>query len=307
LVTNPSLLNPNIKSPEATARYEGIYQMFIEGKFAEALLAKQKADSIYGTSYWTPQMLYIESIYHIREKNESIYHIREKNDSTAISVLQNLVQLYPQSALAEKATTLIDVLSRRKEIEEYLTKLEVTRQEEEQIVFADEKAVNKAPSVVTAPVKVEPAKPSNVVSPIKRDSTQAVQPVAAYKGFLIQPEKPQYVMMVLNKVDYVYVNEAKNAFTRYNKGNYLLQNVEVTRAAIDADRAILLFSKFDDAEAAITYYNKVKKAAPSEVSWLPANKYSFIIISEENLALLKENKDLDGYKKVLNESFGNKF
>lgn len=297
LVTNPSLLNPNIKSPEATARYEGIYQMFIEGKFAEALLAKQKADSIYGTSYWTPQMLYIESI----------YHIREKNDSTAISVLQNLVQLYPQSALAEKATTLIDVLSRRKEIEEYLTKLEVTRQEEEQIVFADEKAVNKAPSVVTAPVKVEPAKPSNVVSPIKRDSTQAVQPVAAYKGFLIQPEKPQYVMMVLNKVDYVYVNEAKNAFTRYNKGNYLLQNVEVTRAAIDADRAILLFSKFDDAEAAITYYNKVKKAAPSEVSWLPANKYSFIIISEENLALLKENKDLDGYKKVLNESFGNKF
>jgi len=297
LVTNPSLLNPNIKSPEATARYEDIYQMFIEGKFAEALDAKKKADSIYGTNYWTPQMLYIESM----------YHIQQKNDSTSISVLQNLVQLYPESPLKEKAITLIDVLGRRKEIEEYLTKLEVTRQEEDRVVIADEKAVSKSAPVVASAVKVEPAKPSAVVSSIKRDSSQAVQPIAEYKGFLIQPEKEQYVMMVLNKVDYVYVNEAKNAFTRYNKGNYLLQNVEVSRDAIDADRPILLFSKFADAEAAITYYNKVKKAAPSEVSWLPANKYSFIIISQDNLSLLKTNKDLEGYKKILNESFGNRF
>ena len=114
-------------------------------------------------------------------------------------------------------------------------------------------------------------------------------------------------MMVLDKVDYVYVNEAKNAFTRFNKGNYLLQNVEVARDAISKDTAILLFSKFDDAEAAVKYYEKIKKAAPAEVSWLAANKYSFIIISDNNLQVLKTNKDLQGYKKILNDSFGNRF
>ncbi|MFT3981770.1 MAG: tetratricopeptide repeat protein [Ferruginibacter sp.] len=296
LVTNPSLLNPNIKSPEATARYEGIYQMFIEGKFAEAIDAKKKADSIYGSNYWTPQLLYIEAV----------HYIKVNQDSSAISSLQNLITLYPESSLKPKAVTMIDVLGRRKEIEEYLTKLEVTRAEEEQIIVADEKPVTQAVPVAPAPVKVESSKPT-VVSSIKRDSSMAVKPIAEYSGFLIQPEKEQYVMMVLNKVDYVYVNEAKNAFTRFNKGNYLYQNINVTRDAIDADRSILLFSKFADAETALTYFDKIRKAAPAEVSWLPANKYSFIIISDKNLELLKTNKDLDGYKKILNESFGNRF
>lgn len=296
LVTNPSLLNPNIKSEEATGRYQGIYDMFIEGRFAEAISAKKKADSVYGSNYWTPQLLYIEAV----------YHIREKNDSTAIAVLQQLVNLYPESPLKEKAATLIDVLGRRAQIEEYLTKLEVTRAEEEMIVIADDKPVVKNTPVQAAPVTVKPSQPS-IVTPKPRDSSAAVQPIAKMSGFVIQPEKPHFVMMVLNKVDYVYVNEAKNAFTRFNKGNYLLQNVEVTRDALDADRALLLFSKFDDAETAVKYFEKVKKAAPSEVSWLPANKYSFIIISEDNLQTLKTNKDLEGYKKILNDNFGNRF
>lgn len=296
LVTNPSLLNPNIKSEEATGRYQGIYNMFIEGKFAEALEAKKKADSVYGSNYWTPQLLYIEAV----------YHIREKNDSSAIGVLQQLESLYPESPLKEKATTLIDVLGRRAQIEEYLTKLEVTRAEEEMIVIADDKPVVKNTPVQAAPVTVKPSQPSIIKAP-SRDSSIAVQPIAKMSGFVIQPEKAHYVMMVLNKVDYVYVNEARNAFTRFNKGNYLLQNVEVTRDALDADRAILLFSKFDDAETAVKYYDKVKKAAPAEVSWLPATKYSFIIISDDNLQTLKTNKDLEGYKKILNDNFGNRF
>ena len=79
------------------------------------------------------------------------------------------------------------------------------------------------------------------------------------------------------------------------------------RDALDADKVILLFSPFEDAAAAIKYYDKIKKAAPSEISWLPANKYSFLIISDSNLQLLKTNKDLQGYKKLLNSNFDNKF
>ncbi|MBC7933757.1 MAG: tetratricopeptide repeat protein [Rhizobacter sp.] len=296
LVTNPSLLNPNIKSPEATNRYQGIYDMFIEGKFVEAIDAKKKADSVYGSNYWTPQLLYIEAV----------YHIREKNDSMAIGVLQQLSELYPESPLKEKAATLIEVLGRRAQIEEYLTKLEVTRAEEERIVVADDK-----PAVINTPVVPEAVitKPvqTSIIKPLKSDSSAAVKPIATIAGFVLRPETPHYVMMILTKVDYVYVNEARTAFTRFNKGNYLLQNVEVVKDALDADRALLLFSKFDDAESALKYFDKVKKAAPTQVSWLPANKYSFIIISPENLQELKANKDLDGYKKILNDNFGNRF
>ncbi len=113
--------------------------------------------------------------------------------------------------------------------------------------------------------------------------------------------------MILDKVDGVYINEAKNAFVRYNKGSMETINTIIKRDTIDTQRTILLFSPFENAAAAIKYFDKVKRAAPNEVSWLQAAKYSFIIISEDNLQLLKTNKDIISYKQLLNTNFGNKF
>ncbi len=115
------------------------------------------------------------------------------------------------------------------------------------------------------------------------------------------------VMMVLEKVDGVYINEAKNAFTRYNKENYYGQPIDITKDAVDAEHSILIISSFTDAAAAIQYYDKIKRAAPREVSWLPASKYSFIIISSDNLQVLKTNKDFAGYKALLNKQYPGKF
>ncbi|MEO6583872.1 MAG: hypothetical protein ABIO05_06085, partial [Ferruginibacter sp.] len=107
----------------------------------------------------------------------------------------------------------------------------------------------------------------------------------------------------------VYVNEARNAFIRYNREKFYNQVINVVKDQLDAQTAILLFSSngFADADAAVAYYDKIKKAAPAEVSWLQPVKYSFIIISENNLQLLKTNKDLKNYKTLLNAQFNNRF
>ena len=101
----------------ATKEYEKIYDLFIEGKFEEAKAAKAAADSTYGNSYWTPQLLYIESI----------YFVSKHEDSNAITTLTSLSSQFSTSPLAQKANTMIDVLHRRKEIEKYLTDLQITR------------------------------------------------------------------------------------------------------------------------------------------------------------------------------------
>lgn len=297
IISNPSLLNPTAANPVVTANYESIYNMFIEGKFEEALAAKKIADSTNGTNYWSPQLLYIESV----------YYIKERKDSLAIAALKNIISLYPTSALKEKATTLIDVLGRRDSIERYLTQLQVTRVEEEQVIFVDDKPVIKTviPAAATKPSEVKLTQPV-VIKKIVSDSIK-VPEVYKNKNFQLKPESPQYVVMILDKVDGVYINEAKNAFVRYNKGSMETINTTIKRDTIDAQRTILLFSPFENAAAAIKYFDKIKRAAPSEVSWLQAAKYSFIIISEENLQLLKTNKDITSYKQLLNTNFGNKF
>jgi hypothetical protein len=65
---------------------------------------------------------------------------------------------------------------------------------------------------------------------------------------------------------------------------------------------------FTNASAAIDYVDKTKPAAQGRIfPWLPADKYSFLIISNANLDVLKQNKDLPGYRKLITEILPGKF
>jgi len=116
-----------------TIAYETIYNSFIEGNFEQALIQKKKADSTFGNSYWTPQLLYIESL----------YYIKQKSDSLAILTLTNIVANFPGTPMAEKAGVMKDVVTRRKEIENYLTNKDIVRQKEDSLY----KQFDKVPKV----------------------------------------------------------------------------------------------------------------------------------------------------------------
>lgn len=358
-IKNPKAALAAAKNPEATKKYEEIYNLFIEGQFERALQEKEAADSLYADSYWTPQLLYIESV----------YYIKQKEDSLAIDILNNIVETYPNSLLKDKAERMIDVLKRRSEIEDYLTNLSIERaKEDEPIVIAEtpvkqirnentiikKDSVQKISAVIPEPVKKDiapvkqdtisspvnkdipakqdsvpaavvkkenipvkkdsvpavvvkkenvPVKKDNTPAPVKRDST----PPLPKASFNFSPAAPQYVVMLLDKVDPVYISEARNAFVRYNREKFSGQNIEIVKEVVDKDKSLLIFRTFSDASSAITYSDNIKKDAVSEISWLPANKYSFFIISDANLQLLKENKNLPAYLKVLREAMPGKF
>jgi tetratricopeptide (TPR) repeat protein len=342
ILTNPQALNPGMKNAEGTRRYEAIYDLFIEGKFEDAVNEKQKADSLYGVNYWSPQLLYIEAV----------YYIKQRQDSAAIVILNNIKSLYPASQLTPKAERMIDVLRRRAEIEKYLTALQVTRKADDEITpapkeklvrndsnlivtpkrFDSSKAVTpvmmpgakditKAPAIVPiakdtvkmeAPVIAPVAKDAAVTVapvtlPVVMDTVKKPVPIIVSGDFAFNVAVPQNVMMVLNKVDGTYVNESKNAFNRYVSEKFRGQPIVVTKDAIDKDNSILIFASFENADAAMQFLNKVKKAAPEEVSWLPAAKYSFLIISDDNLRVLRTNKNLQQYKELLNKQYPGKF
>lgn len=283
-IINPQSLKQNAKDPAATNRYENIYTQFIEGQFEKAVQDKKLADNKYGNNYWSPQLLYIESV----------YYIKQKQDSQAIAILNNIISQYPSSALKYKAATMIDVLKRRNEIENYLTKLDINRAKNDSLIVVND----------------DPAKPAEIkrVEKNKVIEEKINAPQTITNGtFTFIPEAPQHVVMVLDKVDPVYISEARNAFNRYNREKFSGQTIEIVREGIDKDRNILIFKTFADANAAIAYADKLKKNAPAEVSWLPANKYSFLIISEANLAVLKASKDLSGYIKLLNSRYPGRF
>ncbi len=283
-IIDPQSLKKATIDPAATKRYEKIYNLFIEGQFEKALQDKRSADSLHGAGYWSPQLLYIESV----------YYIKQKQDSQAIVALNNIIVQYPTSLLKEKAATMIDVLKRRKDIEGYLTDLNVKRNNDDAVIV-----INDIPQIQPA---IKPEQKQIVVV-----SKTATPPPANNATFTFLAEAPHHVVMILDKVDPIYISEARNAFNRYNREKFSSQQIDIVRDGIDKDRNILIFSKFQNAANAITYAARLKQNASSEISWLPANKYSFLIISETDLVVLKANKDLPAYLKLMNNKYPGKF
>ncbi len=276
---------------EATKTYENIYDLFIEGKFDQAIAQKKIADSLYGENYWTPQLLYIESV----------YYIKQRNDSTAISNLQKIQNKYPNTPLAAKATTMIDVLGRRKQIEEELTKLQIERPKPEVKKPADTTVTRPHIKTDTAVVK------KGNQNQLKVD-TVAKKTITPPPPFAFNAEAPHYVIIILNKVDVVFGNEAKNAFTRYNSEKFYNKTFELSTINLDADNKLLVIKPFANAQAAIDYIQQTRPRAASEiVPWLKADKYSFSVISEQNLEILKSSPDLAAYKRFLDQNLPGKF
>ncbi len=281
----------------ATKTYEKIYDLFISGKFEEAKTAKAAADSLYGNSYWTPQLLYIESI----------YYVSKREDSVAIQTLTSLISQFAGSPLATKAETMIDVLKRRSEIETYLTNLQITRLPEDEpapIVNLNpveniiEKKEIKKDSVVNKPVTAV-AKP-NV------DSMKAI--AGAVRTYIFNASDQQFVGIILTNVDPVYANETRNAFNRYNQANFYNQKINVTSSKMNDSLNVVLLGPFIDAASALIYVDKVKpKAASMIIPWLKPEKYSFTIISQPNLDILNDTKDVNGYKSLMEKVLPGKF
>ncbi|HYK45536.1 MAG TPA: hypothetical protein VEV83_10235 [Parafilimonas sp.] len=297
-INNPAAAFQTEKPEDAaTKEYERIYNLFIEGNFDEAKTAKAHADSTYGNSYWTPQLLYIESI----------YYVSKREDSTAIAALTNLTTQFANTPLAEKAQTMIDVLGRRKEIEAYLTNLQITRLSEDEpsrVVTLD--------AVENIVEKKEIKKDSVVSSSVSKTANQHVDSLKTISGtvktYVFDPSAQQFVVIFLNKVDPVYANETRNAFNRYNQSNFYNQKINISSARLTDTMNVVLLGPFSDAATAMLYVEKVKPQAPRMIiPWLKPEKYSFSIISQQNLDVLNDTKDLEGYQSLIEQVLPGKF
>lgn len=283
---------------QATVEYEKVYDLFLSGKFDQALAEKKRADEKFGPNRWSSQLLYIESV----------YYIKNRQDSLAIATLNKIPELYPQSPLAERAGNLALVVMRREEIENELKNLKVERAQEEEILWIDDnpkKVVQQVQRETTVKnIQITPEAPK-----VKIDSTTFKAPVVERKelGYVFNPAEPYGVMMLLKDVDIVYVNEAKRALTKYNTQRFASTPLNIRNDQIGSQPYILI-SVFSNAADAMNYIEKTMAVANREIfPWLPANKYSFIIVSPDNLKRMIEEKTIEKYLQFIRSQLPGKF
>ena len=283
-----------VKKDPATETYKEIYDLFLSGNFTQAIETKKVADKTYGSTYWTPQQLYIEAIYYVKNREDSIANKR----------LEVILARFPNSPMSVKAATMVDVLNRRKEIETYLTNLKIERPEEDAVrqIDLDTLATVKTavPFVSGSTVKQTPKeiKAPGIITPNLKPLT------ITNNGYSFNPADTQYVAVILVKVDGIFASEGKNAFNRYNRDSYNNQKLSATASVISNQEQLILIGPFANAGDAMGYLNKTKPMAASRIiPWLAPEKYSFTIISNPNLNILLNNKDIGAYKTFMHGIF----
>ena len=295
-ITDPYALSPQKNNPLIGETYQKIYQLMIEGKYDESIKMKVEAEEKYGENFWTPQLLYMGAI----------YQLKCGSDSEAIVMLNNIVDNYPESLLREKASTLIEVVDRKWEIQQYLDSLQIVRAEEdEKVIIPDEKDIelNKIkPKDIAKPKLATIAK----VDLTKPDAAVQLPPTFISGPFKWQPGKKHKVLMVLDRVDGVYVTEARTAFLRYNR-QIKMDSLTIVKDVLDANRTLLIFGDLENAEDALQYFQQIKKSAAKEVPWLQANKYSFWIMTQDNINAWKGGGKIEEYKVLLDRFYPDKF
>lgn len=286
------------KNNKPTELYLEIYHNFLEGKYDLAKKGKTKADELYGQSFWTPQLLYIEAI----------YYVHQKNDSAAIHTLQQIVSLFGNAEIADKAKNMIEVIKRRSEIENHLTQLTIERIEDIPTRNID---LNNTNPTITQPIKKDSSIAKILGNPIVSPSfiEQKKSPIELpADAFQFNANDSQYVVVILHKVDPVFITEGKNAFNRFNQEHYYTQKIPLTIYSLNDSTKLFLMGPFVNASAAITYIDKTKPMAETSIiPWLDKEKYKIILISHPNLSLVQKQLEIQTYTRFLTVLFPNKF
>ncbi|QES89246.1 hypothetical protein [Rhizosphaericola mali] len=288
----------------ATKMYADVYNLLIEGEFKKSEDLKKRADSIFGTYFWTPQLLYIEAI----------YNVSERQDSTALNQLNFIIGKFAQSPIHEKAVTFKDVLSRRGEIEDYLKKLDIKPLEDEELNYIpngkDQTIITvneNAKKVDLDSLKSTITNQANAIVKLK-DASIVKDTTKNERHYVIDLYKPQYIVLILDKVAQVFANESVNGLKRYNDRTFGGGKINSKLVKLNDQYQLTLIGPFNEAGSALEYFEKINPVFATRIlPWLEKGKYSFTMISDDNLELLQEKKTLDLYIQTLKKILPTKF
>ncbi|HVG41970.1 MAG TPA: hypothetical protein VM888_10210, partial [Chitinophagaceae bacterium] len=286
---------------------------------------------------------YIQAVYHIKQREDSVAKnvlstlIQQNGGTPLAQKADNLLKVLSRRAEIENELANLQLVmpeeERKSEEVTPITTLPVTKPLATTKTTTPPTMTAKDTSVVKAVSPITIAMDSAVkkdVAEVKKDTIAAIKPLDIVKKptpkptvdtavkkpvinkptspFTFKPDAPHYAVIILNKVDVVFVGEAKNAYFRYNREKYANQPLAVNIQPFNDSTNFVLIGNFPSAQSAADYVLKTKPLSPTEiVPWLKGDKYTFTILSKENLDVLLNLKDMKQYAKFLEQNLPVKF
>ena len=145
----------------------------------------------------------------------------------------------------------------------------------------------------------KPASDPKVIKPAKALIVDMV--------YVYNPSEPYKLLMVFESMDQVYRNEAKIAFQRQNNSSRGGQDISLLLYEPKNETSWLEVGPFSSLGSAMGYFDEIAPNMSKIIPWLSQNKYQLLIISENNLEILKTRKDISEYLLFIRQYTKEKF
>ena len=297
-VANLKNNSPGLKN--VTILYETIYKMFYNENYEKAVAMKIKADSIFGKKYWTPQLVFIEAV----------YYIKQGDDNTAIAKLKYITDSLPKGGLTEKAKKMLEMLKNRPTIEHYLKNLQIAMPDDplSKRVILTQEGIYILPSRHDADSIIMNTKIAFSNLPKFTSPTVTRVFYLSQFGFDYSMSDTNYVLVVLQHQDLVYVNEAKKSLAAYNSDrNNVLKPLTTYVSNYSADTNFIVIMPFMNASMAFDYITRKKSILNKISPVFKSGSFDMLMISDKNYDKLQKNKNLDVYIKFIKEIYKGQF
>ncbi|MBV8255480.1 MAG: tetratricopeptide repeat protein [Chitinophaga sp.] len=310
------------KKKAISQAYDSAYTAFRNGNYDAAIAMRAMVDSVYGVNYLQPKFDLLQAM--VVVKTDTSF----ATDTTMRSVraVQYVLNKYASdTAVYAQAQALMDVLSKRTELYNYLAQLEVKKTNNGGALVDENISIrypwqNPQPSLTdkvnTAKTKADSIKvaanvttATPVLNTVATTSTPAAvtpppppsKPLTPYK---LDANNPFFVVLSFQRVSKDLMDEGLNQFTRYNASKHANDKIEVGSFVLTPNDIMLIFRLFPNEDKALEYFDEIRDAASANI--IPRIKpadYSMFVISRDNFILLNSTKDLEGYRKFFTDNY----
>ncbi|CAM3771934.1 tetratricopeptide repeat protein [Mucilaginibacter galii] len=297
------------KDTELNAFYNQIYDLYTQRQYPQVITRADELLQQYPDSRVAPQLAYLRSIASGHQEKVTPFRnellqitVRYPNDALITPLVRQHLA-YIDVNQAEMATRRFAIIDSDPNAAAFIpapvVQLPVVSS---QLAVASTKPVVKKPVEVKQPeAKQQPVAVTTLPAPSSPQLKTPI-PVPQPPSFFNNRDSANYYFAINVSSGSTNLASSRFGVGQFNRTSYQGSPIKHQLKPVGADNQLIYVGRFNNREEAKEYARKIVPLMP-QIMKVPADKYSFFIITQENLDKLADRKLLDSYIEYYQKNF----
>lgn len=296
------------KDAELNAFYNQIYDLYVQRQYPRVITRSDELLRQYPDNRISPQIAYLRALASGHQEKVTPFrselvqiNTRYPNDALITPLVRQHL-IYIDANQAEMATRRFAVIDSDPNAPVFIPEPVVQPKLQQPVIAAAKPPVNKPEPkpAVKEPVVAKTPPVEKTVAPAPTVTAPVIPPPAP--SIFNNRDSTNYYFTINVSSGTTNLSSSRFGFGQFNRTIYRGNGVKHQLKPVGADNQLIYIGVFNSKDAAKEYARQIVPLLP-QIMKVPADKYSFFIITQENLDKLADRKTLDSYIDYYQKNF----